>query len=328
MVLMDKFDSLSEENRIKDILYILENRYYSLAITLTSGDVLLGDPSFGFKMQYLHYSENYRNRDDYDSLKRFEKPISNRIVLLFPDGQGMVYGHAYSVVIPVASIARIQGIEPLININQEEMSFDHPGGSLALRNLPNPLSLSIKTRNLEIINRLGLKWCSYVEQALSEEAISGKNIIFSQEQIIYSDWNYWKNVNGGIRNIGGSFLGVGLSVGITRSNHDLASIKLHEDSACRGIIREAQENQTTKFEGDDAQVYDFILSGEASHKSMPLFIKEKCTIIPKEIIHRIDSELTVYGELYQIPIYMNGKKYESYLLARVIGYIPCKCDIS
>jgi hypothetical protein len=97
MVLMDKFDSLSEDNRIKNILYILENEYYSLAITLTSGDVLLGDQTTDFEMQYLPYSEKYRDRDDYEFLKMFEKPISNHIVLLFPDGQGMVYGHAYAV---------------------------------------------------------------------------------------------------------------------------------------------------------------------------------------------------------------------------------------
>ena len=108
---MDKFDCLSEEDRIKDILYIFDNGYYSLAITLTSGDVLLGDPTTRFAEQYLPYSEKYRDR-----VEGFEKPISDHIELIFPNGSGMVYGRAHLVEIPVTLIARIQGVEPLITL--------------------------------------------------------------------------------------------------------------------------------------------------------------------------------------------------------------------
>jgi hypothetical protein len=61
---------------------------------------------------------------------------------------------------------------------------------------------------------------------------------------------------------------------------------------------------------------------------MPLLIKENCIVCPKELIHHIDSELTVYGDLYPLPVVMNEENYESYLLARAIAYIPRKMDIS
>ena len=320
MGLMDKFDRLSEANRLQDILYILENDYYSLAITLISGDILLGDPTTDFDREYLPYSEKYKG-----CVKGMELPISDNIALLFPDDQGMIYGSSYAVSIPVTLIARIQGLEPLINIDNEKMSFDHPGGSLALRNLPNPLSKIIRDRNCEIIKRLHLLLLSYNEEAISEKAILGENITLSREQIIYADWDYIKNNNGGLKSIGGSIFGFGISFGVDRSNNDLASIKLREDSAYKGIIKDAGEEQSTQVEGDNAKVYDFRLSG-GTPRSMPLLIKDKCAIIPKEIIHYIGSELTVSGDLYQIPTYMNGERFESYLLARVIGYLPYRMD--
>lgn len=160
------------------------------------------------------------------------------------------------------------------------------------------------------------------KKAPFEEAIFEKKILFRRKQIIYSDWNYFKNINGGIRTLGGSFLGFGGSIGITRSNHDLALIKLHEDLVHKGFIREPQEDLATKLEGDDARVYDFRLTKGTSQRSIPIFIKEKYIIIPKEIIHRIESELTIFGEFYPIPIIMDKKIYDCYLLARVIGYIP------
>jgi hypothetical protein len=325
---MDKFDYLSETDRINDIIYILDRGYYSLAITLTSGDVILGDQDPDLEVQYLPHSKNYKDRADYNSLKEFERPISNHMVLLFPDGSGMVYGHAYAVIIPVTLIARIQGIEPLININKEKMTFYHPGGSLALRNLPNPLSESIRDRNCEIIKRLGLRWCVYNEEALSGEAISGNNITFSDYQWIYADWEYFKNINGGIRNIGGTAFGFGVSGGKIISNQDLAITKLYEDSCYKGVIREDPEKQFTNIEGDKVQLYHLQLYGRTPHVSMPILIKEKCIIYPKEFINCINSELTVFGEVNQIPIHLNGTNYKSCLLARAIAFIPCKGDIA
>jgi hypothetical protein len=320
---MDKFDNLSEEDRINNVIYILKKGNYSLAITLTSGDVLIGDPTTDLERQYLPYSEKSK-----DNIQGFELPISDRIVLLFPDGAGRVYGHAYAVGIPVTLIARIQSIEPLINIEKEKISFDHPGGSLALRNLPNPLSESIRDHNCEIIKRLGLRWCSYNEEALSKKAISGRNVNLHNENPLYVDWDYFSNHNGGIRSIGISVLGLGGSGGITRSNDELVSIKLHENSNYKGIIREPQEEQITTIEGDDARLYDLRVSERTSVRSMPLLIKERCTICPKEFFHQIDSELTVFGDEYSFPVCMNGKNYESYLLARAIAFIPCRGDTS
>jgi len=322
MDLLDKLDSLSEEDRINDVIYILENGNYSLAITLTCGYVLLGDPTTDLERQYLPYSEKSKDR-----VKGFELPISDHIELLFPDGAGRVYGPAYAVSIPVTLVARIQSIEPLINIEKEKMSFYHPGGSLALRNLPNPLSESIKDHNCMIIKRLGLRLCSYNEEALSIEAISGKNVILHNDNLLYVDWDYFSNINGGIRSIGLSVAGLGgISGGIARSNDELVSIKLHENSNYKGIIREAREEQITSIEGDDARLYDLSISGRTSHRSMPLLIKERCTICPKEFFHQIDSELTVFGNEYSLPVRMNGINYDSYLLARAIAFIPCKGD--
>jgi len=324
VILMDKFDCLSEKDRIKDILYILENGYYSLAVTLTSGDVILGDPTTDFDVQYLPYSENYKDREDYKILKEFEKPIADHIELIFPDGSGTVYGHSYLVVIPVTSIARIQGIEPLMNIDQEKVSFYHPGGSIALRNSPNPLSQSLMDHNCEIVKRLSLKLYDYMEQALSEKAIPGKNITLSKDrQLIYVDWDYFKNINGGLRNIGATAFGFGISGGKMISNEDLVLAKLYEDSNYKGIIREDPEQQFTSIEGDTVQVYDLRVTGK---EPLPLLIKDKCLIYPKEFFHRINSELTVFGDLYQIPISLNGENYESCLLARAIAFILRRSD--
>jgi hypothetical protein len=170
--------------------------------------------------------------------------------------------------------------------------------------------------------KLGLS-IECTKKVLFEKSILDKKILFRREQIIYSDWDYLKNINGGIRNLGGSIFGLGGSIGITRSNHDLALIKLHEDLVYKGFIGETQEDLTTKLEGDDARLYDFRLTKGTSQRSIPLFIKEKYIIIPKEIIHCVESELTIFGELYPIPIIIDQKIYEYYLLARVIGHIPC-----
>lgn len=168
--------------------------------------------------------------------------------------------------------------------------------------------------------------CGYSEEALSVEAISGKNANLRNDNPLYVDWDYFSNINGGIRSIGLSVGGLGVSGGITRSNDELVSIKLHEDLNYKGIIREAQEVQITSIEGDAVRLYDLRVSGRTPYMSMPLLIKERCTICPKEFFHQIDSELTVFGNEYSFPVCMDGKNYESYLLARAIAFIPCRVD--
>ena len=328
---MEKFEPLSEQGRISAIVNFLETGYYSLAITLTTGDVLFGDQDFDLGFQYLPYSKKYRESEDKKLLKMFEKPISDPIVLLFPDGSGTVYGHSYGVWIPISRITHIQRIIPLIKEGPES----------ALRNSPNPLSKSIKEHNFEIIERLGLKWRDYMEMALSKEAIPGGGIIFDRFELIYADWEYFKTRNSGIKSIGFSFV-IGGSIGWEQSLYKFMMEKLHREKytnllpeghpeyntemTVRGTIREDSEKQDSNLEGVTWSVYELKVSREdtnsARYESIPLLIKDRSLCYPIEYLNHIKSELTVYGELQQIPVRLNERTYNFCLLARAIAFIP------
>ncbi|NQE45458.1 hypothetical protein C5S31_05500 [ANME-1 cluster archaeon GoMg2] len=328
---MEKFDPLSEQERISAIVNFIETGYYSLAITLTTGDVLFGDQDFDLGFQYLPYSKKYRESEDKKPLKMSEKPISDHIVLLFPDGSGTVHGHSYGVWIPVSWIAHIQGIVLLVKEGPER----------ALRNSSNPLSKSIKEHNFEIIERLDLKWRDYIEEALSKEAIPGGGIIFDRFELIYADWEYFKTRNGGIKSIGFSFV-IGGSIGWEQSLYKFMMEKLHREKytnllleghpeyntemKVRGIIREDSEKQDSYLEGVTGCVYELRISREdtnsARYESIPVLIQDRSLCYPREYLNHIESELTVYGVLQQIPIRLNERTYNFCLLARAIAFIP------
>jgi len=325
-----QLEPLSEKDRIKIIVNILESGTYSLAITLISGETLFGDPTLDFSFQYGPYSGKIKEESFSDWRARFVQPIGDYVDLLFPDGAGTVHGHSFCVQIPNNVIANIQGIEPFIKNGPER----------ALRNSPNPLSIEIMEHNMDIIKRLNLKRRDYMEMALSKKAISGDGIVFNDFQLLYSNWEYFRVKSGGINSIGFSSI-IGGSIGYQKSLYSILIKKLTSEKffrvlldknpdfnteiRLRGIISKDPDSQDTVLEGKKWLVFGFKVSTgniESAFQFLPILLKDEAFLYPKEYINEVRSELTIYGSLQQIPIRLNNESYPFSIVIQGMAYIP------
>ena len=318
-----KFDILSDEDRIQSIANIMDNDYSSVAVTLDTGEIIFGDIHHSVSHEYFKYTKT-KNKDFLH-----EKPISDEIILLFPNGKGNIFGHSYGVWIPTKRISAIGGVKSFA---------ESPQGFL--RNLPNPFSARIMEHNIEIIARNNYKNRDYMERALVKPA-SIKQISFQGYELIYADWDYLRTISGGINNIGLSFPFVGGgSVGWKKSLKKVLMDKIKDknviflkalsgklpydtEAKIKGYLRVDGSVQDTEFEGIKWDVYYIeIVDKNSKNQYLPLLLSKEKLSYPLEFLHLINSELIFYGELRQIPIALSFQKFDYCLQARAIVYLP------
>ena len=322
------FEPLETEIINNTIARIGMGKSTSIEVVLLDGELIFGDLSWETYENYLHLIPENEQTDDVELLLEEFKPkngwkIEDYILLHFNSLSGKIHGHSYIIKIDKKFISGIRSF-----------SFS---SDLNIKNIPNPDATFIYNNNIKIASKYALGVSNYIEMALSEEGISSEGIYFENEEIIYIDWNFIKNIANGINSVGISISGFGGSYGKQNSLDNFAMQKLRNGTDKRiinilkgvekeynfnGFLIVPQSFEKTNIEGENC--FLFICSTSPSLEDgnwIPLLIKERFLSYPLEFLHRISSRLKFNGELKQIPVSISGHQKDACILCRVIGYI-------
>jgi len=195
-----KFRVASEEELTSFLAHLLDKDYQSISITLDTGETLYGDIHNRTFQEYCQFTRTKSN------LFPGPTPITPELLILIPDGNG----GSILVHLPKQMVACVQGIFPLI---------DFPEGYL--RNLPKEFKVSIFNHDIEVIRNNNLTANPYFEKAL-KNVQKIPPIIFNGFELLYVDYDFFAQRNGGLTNFGASLLGVGGSTGWKKSLNTLA----------------------------------------------------------------------------------------------------------
>ncbi len=330
----DRLDlpSLPAEQIAKRIGDLMNGGDYSAIVTLTSGAQVFGDFDYWFK-QFSGTCDDAAQQGLFMP-KKFEEYAPGAryaykllpIYLVFNSSVGHTNGSAYVMVIPAELVADIRAL-----VWSEETL-----GGQCVKNIPNPYATIIYRNNVSVAEEAGLETGELIELALSREAV-GKGINFVADEMIYADWEFLQRISSNASLTAG-ILGIGLSA--TRSPLQLAYNKLRQtiytkiddwlytenptaDVCLRGVITLPAEEVITTLEGEEC-----ILSLCSNEKPVdqgssfiPVLMKKKAISYPYEFFPFIESELTFYGEVKQIPMLIGKLQASRVLLARAIGYV-------
>ena len=84
-----------------------------------------------------------------------------------------------------------------------------------------------------------------------------------------------------------------------------------------GCILVKDSPETTEIEGEECHLWAIV---EPDGQLFPVLVKVRMLKYPLELINRVNSVLTFYGELLPIPLNVLGTACEKTLLARAIAY--------
>ena len=94
-------------------------------------------------------------------------------------------------------------------------------------------------------------------------------------------------------------------------------LRFRSDIVLKGRLGQDRRIQTTTLEGNEWRVYYI-----ENEKIIPILLNDKKLQYPHEYLKNIDSELTFYGELRQIPVTLESGQYNCCFQARAIAYLP------
>ena len=316
----------------KSIKNAINSGNWSTILTLVDGDLLFGDLRY-FPRFFPGTSEEAENAglwipDRWTSLPRESRFAYQLrpVCLVFNSKAGTKHGRACHVNIKDELIS---GIRPLF-WTEESLS------SLTLKNVPNPMASLIYEHNFKVASKYGLHIGTMIEAALPEAGLPPSGIDFTEDEIIYTDWEFFSHVVGGSLSAGA----YGISVGFERSLYGLARDKITNGiiekitgflsgrkpiGECRlqGFLVVPQPEITTSIEGDECIVV--ICSDQKSFspkiKFIPAILKKRAISYPIEFLPFINSSLVFYGEMRQIPLEIGGLKSDYTLMTRAIGYV-------
>jgi hypothetical protein len=298
-----------------------------LAVTLKNGDILLGG-LFNFW------------EDIWDD--------EGCVAIIFNTDKGTQFGDSNVVHVPHTLISCI-AVVPLDDASLPKLDadslqaqfFKQIGIELNLilppKDYPNPLASIICEHNLGVVKNANLDVGIYVEKALSEEGIPPEGIHFGADFLIYADWQFFSTQAGGSfavsavpipgLNIGKNFskspeqqVLQRLRVTRTEQLRKRVSPSIGNYVTIEGCLLVPEPAQDTEIEGDLCYLYRVAESKEDG-QVYPLLIKAKRLKYPLEFVNRINSILTIYGELMAMPVSILGENYAEVLVARAIAYL-------
>jgi hypothetical protein len=315
---------LTNKEIISKLKEIINGKLWQILITLTTGDIIIGDffPEWQKKStknsDKIWFPESSKGLpENFCSGLVFE----NGFKMTFNSPKGTTHGDASLIDVPLEKIANIK------KLNWENPDIRKNG----LKNVPNPLAVIIDKCNLRVAEKNSLKICRYCEMALARENVGDEGISFTEDELIYIDVDFFNNSQGSVD------MGP-VSFGSSLGAYNLANIKLR-DSVLQKTLRKVSDNLvepvnfigtlclpdqeiTTTLEGDDC----FVILCQMEDNLLPILLKRRLLLYPFEYMSLIRSKLVFYGELKQIPIEVKGDKYDKVLFARAIGFMKNKCS--
>jgi hypothetical protein len=316
-----RLETLKPEAVEEGIKAALDAGYQSAILTLVEGDTLIGD---------LFY---YR---DYPPEPKVYRPVGGfsdsllPVNFIFNTSAGQIHGDAHFMRVPAEYIA---GFRPLV-WTRESLS------ALSLKNVPNPLATRLESHNLRVAKKYNIEVLGYCEKALSKDGIPPDGIRFTQDELIYVDWEFLSRSLGGLLTIG---VNLGLVSGQVERQTTLYSIahdrlktgtierfqqwrKSHAtpgEQRVAGYLYMPDQETTTEIEGKACLVALCVEQRDGSLKQgfMPVILKRESLTYPGELLDCIASPLVFYGEVRQIPVSVGVLHSPKALMTRVIGYL-------
>ena len=336
-------DAQQLEEKLKSIAVA----YALIAVTLIEGDILLGGIS-------KHWKWNGR-----------------MVSLSFNTAEGKRFGSSCVIDIPIdliadisviplddASMPKIAPDDPQLQLLKEILEVEHGVSTskvipddpqlqflreillrraLPVQDYPNPLAVIIYNHNTQVASSQGFDVYSWIEKALSQDAIPPEGIHFEDDFLLYADWAFFLQQTAGSVSLSAGIPGViNISKDISQSlqtqvlqrlKTTLAdkirkkiSPKIGEEDVIQGCILVPEPSQTTAIEGEECHLC-MIAESQDTGESCPVLFKVKAFKYPLEFLGRVNSVLTFYGELLPIPLKVLGETHERTLLARAIGYL-------
>jgi len=327
-------DSETLKASIKDII---NEGAWSIVLTLVGGDLLFGD--FHYLPRFFSDTSNEAEQagfwipDKWRSLSA-ESRCAYKLLpvcIVFNAKQGTKHGWAHEIEIRDDLIS---GIRPLL-WTEESVS------SLGLKNVPNPIATLICNHNTTVATRYGLHVSDLVECALPESGVPPSGIEFSQDELIYVDWDFFSHMSTGPLSVGA----FGFSVSGGRSLYRLAydklldgtiekiasvvlGIRTIEERSVEGFLIVPDAEITTIIEGHECIAV--ICSDEKCFppegKFLPVLLKKGSLSYPTEFLPFLNSRFVFYGEVKHIPLEIDDVaiKSNNILMARIIGYVASK----
>lgn len=321
------YESLPPE-RIKQITDTIDVGYDLIAVTLVSGDILLGSLA-------KHWSWN-----------------GKEIHVGFNTKEGKVFGGSHAVIIPINLIANITQVpladESIPKFPEDDINVkfirelglgDGSPVKYYVQDYPNPLATIIAEHNLTISNARNLAILEWVEMSLSSDAVPPQGILLERDFILYADWDYFSRQMHGATSLSASAGVVGVTKDFSPSqqsfvfNHlsqNFQKIKNIQDVVvqtgvdeifARGCILSPQPPQDTEIEGEKCILLACGNAQDTGEAVYPVLVKQKAFKFPMEFIGQVRSQLVFYGEFLPVPLEVFGRKQQYTILARAIGYL-------
>ncbi len=321
------YESLPSE-RIKQITDTIDVGYDLVAITLVSGDILIG----GLEK---HWSWNNEN-----------------VQVGFNTKFGKAFGSFHTVLIPLNLIANVTLI-PLSQVSiphlpEDDISVkfsrklgvgDDSPIKCCVQDYPNPLATIIAEHNLAIALAKNLEVDNAFGHSLSNEAVPPEGILFEKDFILYADWDYFSHQMHGATSLSASTGIVSVTKDFSPSlqsfvlghlSHNFQKIKNIQDVVvqngvdeifARGCILSPQPPQDTEIEGEKCILIACGNAQDTGEAVYPVLVKQKAFKYPMEFLGQIRSQLVFYGEFLPVPLEIFGRKQQYTILARAIGYL-------
>lgn len=259
-----------------------------------------------------------------------------RIVLLWLD-----LSHPLTIIIPLSSIASVF----LLPAESKKYLWSREKDLLP----PPNLSSQFVHHTLDVASENKLKWfwLPYISLVPGATDIARYGpVTFNSYTPIYSDFEYFTNLRGGISGIGLSVPFAGVSIGWEKSLFKMLYEKVNKKSLeivdlveekpnygevlCQGILNLEDEPPISTIEGKEWLIgllspsrFPKKLSPKAiSHIPMiPVFVCKENFLLPYESFTRIFSNCVFYGEIYPASIQVAGNTYNRALKVRAIAYV-------
>ena len=315
------FEALKTKDIYKIVKKIAESNNHSVIITLINGDILLGDLNLDMK----HFDSPPHEEEWWVARKDLGGYLSVKLQpkgLYFNTEEGRKYSDSLMIKLKNNLISDIQ------HLNWKDLE--------PVRWMPNPFAKMIFKNNVKVAKNWGLTIETYYEGGFSEKKLPPDGIKFTNEQLIYVDWDFMSKLSGGFCV---SASRGGISAKFTRNAFKFALDKIKdgtiekiqhylpgsfpfEEGRISGYLVIPPEEINTEMEDEECMVALCCKEKTFNRKKpyVPLLLKKKSFRYPKEYLPYINSEIVFYGEVVEIPIYEQGISSEASLMVRGIAY--------
>lgn len=309
---------LTNEELARQLETIVEDVPWSMAVTLTTGDILFGD--------FLPTRIPFRDvgKKPYAYYPRSWDPPSDRewgtalwlgeIQLLFPSGDD-----AAGTPICRLDAGHVSAVWRL--------GWSLPAGVSALSG---ELARTIYDHNEAAAERANVQTFRLVSASTRvPRRVEVSGISFERNELLCVDYSYFQRLPTISYSLGAFGIGAGTSLSLSMvidavlANNLAKGLTLPSNTVRKhGFIAELHADQSVAMEGEEWKLLLFTEQrGVLNTERIPVLFKTSAVTYPHHLWRLIVSPLTIVGEERQIPIEIGDREWRDVITARAIAYV-------